>query len=219
VIRMFLQTVTAAMVGVFSSVGNAQEAIPEFFEPAASSEHRTHCLLENEACRLTGEYSAVEFESRYGEVVAKLERPTGEQDVVAMSGFLRERDLESEIDDWNSSEVQGDGVGAIESLGPASGLEPLSTNSNRVPKWQQLLAKFERLQGARYEVPQNEDDLKTSLGFHLEVEIPHEDWMEILKVQIERALGVDPDVSELIIELFGVRSTKPVDYANPAQDQ
>lgn len=200
---MFIQAVTAAMIGSFLSVGNAQEAIPEFSEPAASSEHMTHCLLENESCRLTGEYSAVEFESRFGEVVAKLERPSGAQDVVAMSGFLRERDLESEI----------------EPVEPASGLEPLSTNSNQIPVWQQQLAKFEKLQGARYEVPQSEEDLKTSIGFHAQVEIAVDDWMDIIKVHIERALGVDPDVSELIIDLIGVQSNEPVDAPIPVQTQ
>lgn len=150
------------------------------------------CLLaEKPICRLTGQYRAVEIESQYGELVARLERLGGTHDVVSLRGFLREQDLDSNF-------------AADEDL--SSDVTPLSTNSAQTAVWQEQLSKFEKLQGARYEIPASSAELKTSLGFDPQVEIAASDWLDVLQVQLERTLGVDPEISESLVELLGVEA-------------
>jgi hypothetical protein len=59
--------------------------------------------------------------------------------------------------------------------------------------------------------------LKASLGFHSQVEIAGGDWMDILRVHIERTLGVEPEISELIIDVLGLTVSKAdfVEGTNP----
>ena len=150
------------------------------------------CLLaEKPICRLTGQYRAVEIESQYGELVARLERLGGTHDVVSLRGFLREQDLDSNF-------------AADEDL--SSDVTPLSTNSAQTAVWQEQLSKFEKLQGARYEIPASSAELKTSLGFDPQVEIAASDWLDVLQVQLERTLGADPEISESLVELLGVEA-------------
>lgn len=173
------------MTPMISSDVTAQ-AVPE---EASSS-----CLLADKLiCRLTGQYRAVEIESQYGELVARLERLGGTHDVVSLRGFLREQDLDSNFaaDEDVSSDVT-----------------PLSTNSAQMAVWQEQLGKFEKLQGARYEIPANSAELKTSLGFDPQVEIAASDWLDVLQVQLERTLGVDPEISESLVELLGVEAAQ-----------
>ena len=88
----------------------------------------------------------------------------------------------------------------------SSDVTPLSTNSAQTAVWQEQLGKFEKLQGARYEIPANSAELKTSLGFDPQVEIAASDWLDVLQVQLERTLGVDPEISESLVELLGVEA-------------
>lgn len=196
----------------------AQDAalfVGEVSEQAASQSQTQECLLQETTqsqfqCRLLGEYRALEFESQYGELVARLERASGAHDLVSLRGFLREQDLDSEL--VNTSGTSDDAT-LVAAAGIAE-LAPFSTSPAEVPEWQRLFAKFEALQGARYEIPANGAELKTSLGFDAQAEIATADWLEVLKVHIERSLGVGAETSELIVELLGVSSNPVVVETN-----
>lgn len=67
-----------------------------------------------------------------------------------------------------------------------------------------VLAHFEELTGARYEVPRTIAEIKAALGFDSNVQILAEDWIEVLRVDIERSLSVDTDMSGVIVDLLGL---------------
>ena len=77
-----------------------------------------------------------------------------------------------------------------------------------------IFALFQRLSGARYEIPKTADEVKRSLGFSEETPVAPVEWLEILKVHIERTLSTTPTVSDLILELLGVELNPVVIEAN-----
>ncbi len=206
----FFYTLTLFVVGLSLAVGHAQEVTSEV-SSAVTPSSETRCIIKLDSCVLSGDYRAIEIELRFGELIAKLERPIGAQDIVSLRTLLRERDLESAIEN-EQMESQ-----TSETLYRPSDLQPISTVPSQLPLWQLQLEKFEKLQGARYEVPQSEQELKASLGFHSQVEIAGGDWMDILRVHIERTLGVEPEISELIIDVLGLTVSKAdfVEGTNP----
>jgi hypothetical protein len=77
-----------------------------------------------------------------------------------------------------------------------------------------IFAQFQQLSGARYEIPKTANEVKRSLGFSEETPIAPVDWLEILKVHLERTLSTTPMVSDLISDLLGVELNPVVIEAN-----
>lgn len=77
-----------------------------------------------------------------------------------------------------------------------------------------IFAQFQQLSGARYEIPRTANEIKRSLGFSEETPIAPVDWLEILKVHLERTLSTTPTVSDLILDLLGVELNPVVIEAN-----
>lgn len=223
----FLNALMAPTAGAKEAPLEAPLFVAEVAEQAASQAPTSACLLEDmqlekTLCRLSGEYRALEIESQYGELVARLERPSGAHDLVSLRGFLREQDLDSDLGNVESGGASGE-AGTASAAGEsfaalpiagASELMPLSTSPVQMPEWQEQLMKFETLQGARYQIPTSGAELKTSLGFDAQAEIAATDWLEVLKVHLERTLGIDPETSESIVELLGVSSDPVVVETN-----
>lgn len=137
-------------------------------------------------CSVTFGFRAIELHAIGDEVIARFERP---------DGSMRDEDvivLSSHLEDLALNE---------------------HINLEEVPV---LFLELQRLAGARYEIPQRGNEIKTALGFAEEAPIAAADWYEILKVHVERTLSTIPSVSDLVLDLLKVSTVVRVEEPSPA---
>jgi hypothetical protein len=135
-------------------------------------------------CILTYGFRAIEFHAIGEEVIARFQR---------LDGTVNDEDV----------------------IVMSSHLEDAALNDRiNLEESPVIFAQFQRLSGARYEIPKTANEVKRSLGFSEETPIAPVDWLEILKVHLERTLSTTPTVSDLILDLLGVELNPVVIEAN-----